>query len=265
MTRSLLLAAALAAALPLGIGPRPAAANVFCPATVGSLVDLGAVGRAGTYGLLLVVDRGDTRSVRVRIDSDRTRYALDVNDVPLMTFSGVRITRYFVLPPGEHPIGAWVQATGLGPNQRLDCPVTSPWGPDMPRPGSEAAREQADRDRQAAIDGYGTRTPVMTPIAFGPNTPPACAQPFTPAIPQQPIRPPFPPEAHTVNATGIVEMHLDIDDTGTVIGARITRSSGFAPLDRTAVATALATKFAPATFACRPVATDIDITTGFGV
>jgi len=223
------------------------------------------VGRAGTYGILLNVDRGDTRSVRVRLDSDRNRYALDVNDVPLMTFSGVRVTRYFTLPPDEHLIGAWVQATGLAANERLDCPLTSPWSPDLPPPSSPSAREQADRDRQAALDGYGTHTVLVAPISFGPNTPPACAQPFTPAVPAQPIRPPFPPEARAVNATGVVEMHLDVDDTGSVVNALITRSSGFAPLDRAAIAAARATHFTPATFACHPIATTLELQTGFGV
>jgi len=264
MNRSLLLAATLAAALPLAGAPRPAAANVFCPVTIGAVADLAAVGRTGTYGILLDVDRGDTRSVRVRIDTDRTRYALDVNDVPLMTFTGLRLTRYFALPPDEHPVAAWVQATGLAPTQRLDCPVTAPWSPDAP-PSSAAAQADADRDRQVAIDGFSTRTTLLNPLGFGPSAPPACARPFAPAAPLVPLRPPFPPEARAVNATGVVELHLDVDDTGTVIDARVTRSSGFAPLDRAAIVTALAARFAPATFACRPVATSLDLTTGFGV
>jgi TonB family protein len=265
MNRSLLLAAALAAALPLAGAPRPAAANVFCPVTIGALADLAAVGRTGTYGILLDADRGDTRSVRVRIDTDRTRYALDVNDVPLMTFSGVRLTRYFTLPPDEHPLAAWVQATGLGPTQRLDCPVTALWSPDTPPPSTDAARADADRDRQAAIDAFSTRTTLVTPLGFGPAAPPACARPSSPAAPLVPLRPPFPPEARAVNATGVVELHLDVDDTGTVVDARVTRSSGFAPLDRAAVVTALAARFAPATVDCRPFATGLDLTTGFGI
>jgi TonB family protein len=264
MNRSLLLAAALAAAVPLAGAPQPAAANAFCPVTIGAVADLGAVGRTGTYGILLDVDRGDTRSVRVRIDTDHTRYALDVNDVPLMTFTGLRLTRYFTLPPDEHPIAAWVQATGLGPTQRLDCPVTSPWSPDAP-PTGPTAQANADRDRQAAIDAFSTRTVLIAPQGFGPSTPSTCARPFSPATPLVPLRPPFPPEARAVNATGVVELHLDVDDTGTVVDARVTRSSGFAPLDRAAIVTALAARFAPAIFACRPVATSLDLTTGFGV
>jgi TonB family protein len=264
MKRALLISAALAAALPSAAVPRPAAANVFCPVTIGAIADLAAVGRTGTYGILLEVDRGDTRSARVRIDTDRTRYALDVNDIPLMTFSGVRVTRYFTLPPDEHPVAAWVQATGLGPNERLDCPVTAPWSPDAPPPSSPSAQDTADRDRQTAIDSFGSRTTVVTPIAFGPNTPPACAHPFTAAAPLAPLHPAFPPEARSVNATGVVEMHLDLDDSGAVVDARITRSSGFAPLDRAAIATARAARYAPATFACRPIATGLDLVTGFG-
>jgi TonB family protein len=263
MNRSLLLAAALTAALPLAGVPRPAAANVFCPVTIGAVADLSAVGRYGAYGILLNVDRGDTRSVRVRIDTDRTRYALDVNDIPLMTFTGVRVTRYFTLPADEHPIAAWVQATGLAPTERLDCPITSPWSPNAP-PATPEAQAAADRDRQTAIDSYGSRTAMLTPVAFGANTPPACARPFTPAAPLAPLHPPFPPEARSVNATGVVELHLDIDDTGAVVNALVTRSSGFAPLDRAAVATARSAQYAAATFACRPIASELDLTTGFG-
>jgi TonB family protein len=265
MKRLLSIAAAVAAAaLPFSL-PQPAAANVFCPVTIATLADISFEGRPDTDGVLLDVDRGDTRSVRLRIDTDKTRYALDINDIPLMSFSGVRLTRYFSVGSGERVMAAWVQSTGLSPTQRLDCPITAPWSPNLPPPSTPTGQLAADRDRHAVTDGFGTsRNAVMTPVPFGPAAQLACSQPFATARALAPIRPPFPPEARAVNATGVVEMQVDIDDRGGVVGATVTRSSGFAPLDRTALDTAKHAAYAPATFACRPIATSLSITTGFG-
>jgi TonB family protein len=132
MKRPLLLIAGLAAVAAPLVTPAAAPANVFCPVTVAALADVSSPNRPNTFGLLLDVERGDTRSARIRIDSDTARYAVDV------------------------------------------------------------------------------------------------------------------------------------DDAGTVAGATVVRSSGFAPLDRAALETAKAAKFSPATFACRPLATTLTLTTGFG-
>jgi protein TonB len=263
MKRLLSLAAAVAVALPLAM-PTAARANVFCPVTIATIVDLSAQ-NAGTFGMLLDADRGDTRSARVRIDTDRTRYALDVNDIPLMTFSGVRLTRYFTVGAGEHVIGAWVQATGLAPNQRLDCPITAPWSPNIAPPSTPSAQLTADRDRRMVVDNFGAnRNAIMTPIPFGPASQLACSQPFADAHALAPVRPPFPPEARAVNATGVVELQVELDDTSNVVGATVTRSSGFAPLDRAALDAAKRARYATATFACRPIATTLTLVTGFG-
>ncbi len=265
MKRLATVLAALAAALPLWAAPATARANAFCPATIAALTDLGQLGRATTFGVLLDVDRGDTRSVRLRLDTDRTRYALDVNEIPLMTFGGLQLARYFTLPLGESVLGAWVESTGLGPAQRLDCPVTAPWGANLPRPASPLEQQNADRLRRTLIDDFGTRTlPVITPAAFGAVQSITCPQPNAPAHPLSAVRPAFPPEARAVNATGVVEIRADVDDAGTLVGAAVTRSSGFAPLDRAALETAKRARYAPAIFACRPIATSFTFTTGFG-
>jgi TonB family protein len=265
MKRLVCTLAALVAALPLWAAPVPARANAFCPATVAALTDLGQLGRADTFGVLLDVDRGDTRSVRLRIDSDRTRYALDVNDIPLMVYGGLQLVRYFTLPLGERVLGAWVESTGLGPAQRLDCPVTAPWGTVRPQSASPVDAQNADRQRRTLLDDFGTRTlPVITPVAFGAVQSITCAQPNGPARILTPVRPAFPPEARAVNATGAVELRADIEENGTLIGAAVTRSSGFAPLDRAALETAKRARYAAATFACHPVATSLTFTTGFG-
>jgi TonB family protein len=265
MKRLVCTLAALVAALPLWAAPAPARANAFCPVTIAALSDLGQVGRADTYGVLLDVDRGDTRSARVRIDTERTRYAIDVNEVPLMGVSGLQLARYFTLPLGEHVLGAWVESTGLSSLQRLDCPVTAPWGANQPAPVSPLDAQNADRLRRTLIDSFGTRTlPVITPTAFGAVQSITCAQPNATARALTPVRPAFPPEARAVNATGVVEIRADVDDSGALVGAYVTRSSGFAPLDRAALDTAKRARYAPAVFACRPVATSLTFTTGFG-
>ena len=264
MKRLLAVVAAAAAALPMSM-PQPARANVFCPVTIAALADISFEGRPDTDGVLLDVDRGDTRAVRLRVDTDRTRYAVDVSDIPLMSFSGVRLTRYFSVGSGERVMAAWVQSTGLAPNARLDCPITSPWSPDLPPPAGPSGQLAADRDRHLITDGFGTaRNSVIPPIPFGAAGQLACTQPFALAHPLTPIRPAFPPEARAVNATGVVELEVDIDDHGGVAGASVTRSSGYAPLDRVALDTAKRAAYAPASFACRPIATSLTITTGFG-
>jgi TonB family protein len=262
MKRPLLLIAGLAAVAAPLVTPAAARANVFCPVTVAALADVSSPNRPNTFGVLLDVERGDTRSARIRIDSDTARYAVDVDDIPLMTFTGLRLPRYVTLPPGEHVAAAWVQATGLAPNQRLDCPLTAVWPASAP-PATQAAQQAAERDRKMLVDA-ATRTTLSTATRFGTISQQACSLPNAPARLLAPIKPPFPPEAHSVNATGVVELRLDIDDAGTVAGATVVRSSGFAPLDRAALETARAAKFSPATFACRPLATTLTLTTGFG-
>jgi len=263
MKRLLSFAAMLSVALPFALAV-PAQANVFCPVTIATLADVSYQGRPDTYGVLLDFDRGDTQSARLRIDTDKTRYALDVNITQTMTFSGLRIMKYFTVGSGEHVLGAWVQSTGLGPTQRLDCPITAPWSPNLNPPSTPSAQLAADHDRRLVTDGYGAnRNNVMVPIPFGPAAQLACSQPFADARALAPIQPAFPPEARAVNATGVVELHVDLDDTGAVFGAEVSRSSGFAPLDRAALDAAKRGRYTTATFACRPIATTLTIVTGF--
>jgi len=257
--------AAVAAAMPLTFRPAPAAANAFCPATIAAVADLAAENHPGTWGVLLDVDEGDTRSVRVRVDTNQTRYAIDVNDVPLMTFNGVRMIKYFTLPAGEHIVSAWVNSTGVAPNQRLECPVTSPWAPNLPPPRTPGDEARVERDRRSVIEGFSTRTlSVVAPIAFGAASPIACPQPNVAAHALSAIRPPFPPEARAVNATGVARVRVDIDENGALVDARVVRSTGFAPLDRAALESVKRARFAPALFACRPSASTTDLTVGFG-
>ena len=266
MKRLVCTLAALVAALPLWAAPAPARANAFCPATIAALTDLGQLGRADTFGVLLDVDRGDTRSVRLRIDTERTRYALDVNEIPLMVFGGLQLVRYFTLPLGERVLGAWVESTGLGPAQRLDCPVTAPWGAVRPQPASPADAQNADRLRRTLIDDFATRTlPVITPIAFGAVQSITCPQAQRAGARADPAAAALPARGAggQRDRCGRDPRRLDKHRRA---GRRrtVTRSSGFAPLDRAALASAKRARYAAATFACRPVATSLIFTAGFG-
>ena len=262
MKRPLFLLFALAFAAPAA-SPQTASASVFCPVTVATVADVSSANRPNTYGILLDVDRGDTRSARVRIDTERTRYAFDVDDIPLMTFAGLRLPKYVSLPAGERVTAVWVQSTGLAANQRLECPMSAVWNAGAANPATPALQQAADRDRRTLVDA-ASRTNLSTASPFGAISQQACAQPNAPARPLAPVKPQFPPDARSVNATGIVEMQIDVDDTGAVAGAAVTRSSGFASFDRAALEAARRAKYAPATFACRPIATVLTLTTGFG-
>jgi len=69
--------------------------------------------RAGAPGhlrVLLDFDAGDTASVRMRIDSATTRYAVDFNDIGPIGNAGVRARRYFVMPRRTAPF-RWIEST----------------------------------------------------------------------------------------------------------------------------------------------------------
>ena len=82
---SALAATIVASALVMTAPPAPARANVFCPVTIAAVVNLAMLGRQDTYGVLLDFDPGDTASVRMRVDSATTRYAVDFNDIGPMS------------------------------------------------------------------------------------------------------------------------------------------------------------------------------------
>jgi len=232
----------------------PARANTFCPATVDAVENLGQLGRGNTYGVLLDFDPGDTASVRLRVDSTATRYAVDFNDIGAIGATPLRTRRYFVLPAGERVVAAWVESTGSGPDSRTQCPLTSPYQFDAPPPTDPRLARELETDRRALRDNFSTRTVTATPQSFGPAEARTCTQPYAPprailAVPAE-----VPPEAKAVKASGTVIVRVDLDETSTVIAGVIVRSSGFAPLDRAALSAALKSSYRTETFACRSIA-----------
>lgn len=253
--KSLALAAALAVATPAFLAvPAPAEANVFCPATVVALTSLALVARPNSYGVLLEFDPGDTASVRLRVDSEQNRYAVDFNDIEPIGLAPLRVRRYFSLPLGERAVIAWVESTGTRPDGRAECPITSPWAADAPAPIDPRVARSADADRRALIDSFSTRTPLATPQSFGKAEPLACAQPYAPPRAILPVEPEIPPQARAVRAAGTTIVRVDLDETSSVLGVAVVRSSGFAPLDRAAATAAAKSSYRTETFACRSIA-----------
>jgi len=263
------LAAALAAtisaaALVATAPPAPARANVFCPATIAALANLAVLGRQDTYGVVLDLDPGDTASVRMRVDSTTTRYAVDFNDVGQLATDASHGRRYFVLPPGERLVAAWIESTGLRPDSRMECPITHPYAADAPAPVDPRIATAVDVANRALRDNFSTRTPTIQPTSFGATTPPACSQPYAPPRAILPVQPDALPAARAVHATGTTVVRVDLDETSSVVGASVVRSSGYAPLDRAALAAAQKSSFRTESFACRPVASSYQFAVTFG-
>ena len=261
---SALAATFAASALVMTAPPAPARANVFCPVTIAAVTDLAILGRQDTYGVLLDFDPGDTASVRMRVDSATTHYAVDFNDIGPIGSAGSSGRRYFVMPPGERLVTAWIESTGLSPNSRMECPITRPYAADAPRPVNPRTIATLDAARQALRDNFSTRTPTVQPTSFGPATVASCNQPYAPPRAILPVQPDDIPAARAVHATGTTVVRVDLDETSTVVGAGIVRSSGYAPLDRAALAAAQKSSYRTESFACRPVASTYQFAVTFG-
>lgn len=263
---ALALSAAIACAGVLAADPPPARANVFCPVTIGALQDLTPLSLPSTYGIRLDFDPGLTSSVRVRIDTEKTRYAVDFDDVysPNADPNGAFTTnRYFALPDGEHVQSVWVQATGTAPNQRLDCPITAPYDVGAPAPTNKAIIAARAAFRRAVLDAYSSRTKVLTPTAFGPVEPRTCAQAYAPPTAVLPAQPVLPVDARALHVGGSVLVQVDLDENSAVVDARVVSSSGFASLDRAARDAALKSQYHTETYACRAIASSYRFTVSF--
>ena len=257
------LAAALATTAIAVTAPAPARANVFCPATIATVSDLAILGRADTYGVLLDFDPGDTTSIRLRVDSATTRYAVDFSDIGPIPEGPARARRYFTMPQGERVMSAWIESTGVTPTSRMECPITRPFAADAPAPINPAVLRAREDDRRSLRDSFSTKTPTATPTSFGPATAQTCNQPYAPPRAVLPVQPDTPPAAHALHAGGTTIVRVDLDETSTVVDANVVRSSGYAPLDRAAIAAALKSSYRTESFACRPVASSYTFTITF--
>lgn len=236
------------------LAPRSASANVFCPASVDALENLAMLGRENTYGLLLSVDPGNMASVRVRIDSETTAYAVDFNDLDTIGNTPTPFKRYFTLPASEHVISAWIESTGVDQVSRLACPIVQPF--DLMAPASSDAAAIARRKvfQRDVRDAFSTKTHTVTPVPFGPVERRMCAQPYAPARTLVAVAAVYPSEARAVRAVGTATVRVDLDEMDSIVNAIVVRTSGYAPLDRAAREAALKSTYRTETFACRAIA-----------
>lgn len=242
----------------------PARANVFCPVAIATITNLALLGRQDTYGVILDFDPGDTASVRLRVDSATSHYAVDFNDIGPIGQSGAHARRYFVMPGGEKVLTAWIESTGLTPESRMECPITRPYAADAPAPLDPQLLKALDTDRRALQENFSTKTVTVQPKSFGSVTRQTCNQPYAPARGILPVQPDTLPAARAVHAGGTTILRVALDETSSVVGAVVVRSSGYAPLDRAALDAASKSSYRTESFACRPVASTYQFSVTFG-
>ena len=261
----LALAAALAvtAASLVVAGAAPARANAFCPVTIAAVTNLAILGRADTWAVMLDLDPSDAASVRLRVDSTTTRYAVDINDLGPVGAFPLQAKRYFTLAPGDQLISAWIESTGTTPDARLECPITRPYAAGAPAPIDPRVVRETTTAQTSLRDSFSTKTPVLAATSFGRAQPAACAVPYAPARALQDVTPAAPPGARAVHANGIAIVRVELDETSAVVQARVVRSSGFAPLDAAALAAARSATYHTQIFDCRPVASSDQFTVSF--
>ena len=177
-----------------------------------------------------------------------------------------------------------VLAVGDGA-QHVGAPLPPPSEPPQPQ---QKPAPQAQKTPPVAPDGI-QQSPPPQPQAPQPQaTPAAATPPARPAAPAPDIRlqpgegtvppaakvdnpfetigadaepdnmaPAFPSESARRHESGTVELVLNIDETGHVVGISITRSSGYPRLDASAVAAVQRWHFRPALHDGHPVASGV--------
>ncbi len=102
-------------------------------------------------------------------------------------------------------------------------------------------------------------TPVPAQAVGGPSSGGALA---VPSYFQNPP-PPYPEEARRLREEGLAVLHVEVDAQGNVTSAVLKQSTGFPPLDDSALATVKTWKFKPARMGGIPVSTSVDIPVRF--
>jgi TonB family protein len=146
----------------------------------------------------------------------------------------------------------------------MECPITRPYAVDEPAPVNPRTLAALEVDRRSLRDSFSTKTPTVQPKSFGAATVESCSQPYAPPRAILPMQPDALPAARAVHATGTTIVRVDLDETSSVVGAFVVRSSGYAPLDRAALAAAQKSSYRTESFACRPVASTYQFTVTFG-
>ncbi len=134
--------------------------------------------------------------------------------------------------------------------------------PHTPRPAPSAAATVAPT-KVAAGNGRGTVARIATPAPTAAPTPTGAPTPncVTNDTPVQLLAKPEPPAdiapaARADRITDIARIRVIVDPNGGVSSATVLQSSGSSSMDLVAVTMARAAQYAPATHACKAIASD---------
>ncbi|HZT13135.1 MAG TPA: TonB family protein [Candidatus Baltobacteraceae bacterium] len=116
--------------------------------------------------------------------------------------------------------------------------------PIAPRTSQAPAPEQT-----SGTSGIATQQPPQ----LAPTPKPACSAPDVPAKAIDPVTPEEPPFARDEGLTGMAKIRVDLDATGSVVGASVYASTGSAQLDQAALQAATQTRYAPEKTDCKDV------------
>lgn len=109
--------------------------------------------------------------------------------------------------------------------------------------------------RNAGVESSATPGPASHLPAPSPSPTPDCYKVDTPVtIAASPSPPDIPPEARTSTTVSIARVAVVVDASGQVTSTAIAQTTGDAQLDQIAVAMARSAQYAPATHACKRVA-----------
>jgi TonB family protein len=134
--------------------------------------------------------------------------------------------------------------------------------PHTPRPAPSAVVTSAPK-KVALGNGPGTRAQIATPAPTIAPTPTAAPTQncTTSDTPVQVVATPAPPEeiapaARADHITNVARIRVIVDPNGSVSSATVLQSSGSSSMDLVAVSLARAAQYAPATHACKAIASD---------
>jgi len=118
-----------------------------------------------------------------------------------------------------------------------------------------ANNPKSNRSEEKVVIGAATPEPSAAPT---PTPSPNCTANDTPvelaASPSPPAE--IPPDARASRANGVARVQVAVDPSGNVSSATVVQSSGNASLDLVAVSMARAAQYAPATHACKAIASN---------
>jgi TonB family protein len=134
--------------------------------------------------------------------------------------------------------------------------------PHTPAP-APSVRVAAAPKKVAVGNGHGTRAQIATPAPTVPPAPtPAPTQNCTTNdTPVQVVATPTPPAeiapaARADRITNVARIRVSVDPNGSVSSATVLQSSGSSSMDLVAVSLARGAQYAPATHACKAIASD---------